>query len=289
MLLQIIASGLLLGGVYALLSIGLSLILGVSKFINFAYGDFVMVGTYMAFMAYTTFGTGPYFSWPLIIIGGAIFGMLFYYLVKKTIGGDGSNQVLITIGLAICLQNLVLMFFKSDYKSIPAHFGDSIQIGEIYLSMEQLVTFTISILITLALMAFIKFTPYGRAMRAVGQDPMASSLMGINITQVNIATFCLATVFACLAGSFLMSMYSTFPQMGATFNIVAWVCVIMGGIGNLTGALIAGFIIGVLETLTGFYLGSDIRQAVYYAVFILCVVLRPEGLFKISARGLKKS
>lgn len=289
MIAQVIFSGILLGGVYALLSIGLSLILGVSKFVNFAYGDFVMVGTYMAFVAYSVFNLTPYFSWPLVIVAAGLFGLLCYYIVRKTIGDDGSKQVLITIGLAMVLQNVVLMIFKSNYKSIPAFFGRSVGIFGVYMSLEQLVTFFISIIVTVALLLFIKYTPYGRAMRAVGEDRVASSLMGINIKKVDMVTFCLATILACLAGSLLMTMYPTFPMMGASFNIVAWVCVVLGGIGKLQGALLAGFLIGVCETLTGFYLGSDMRQAVYYAIFILCVLIRPQGLFNFSLRRLKRT
>lgn len=289
MLTQIFFSGVLLGGVYVMLSLGLSLLLGVSKFINFAYGDFVMVGTYMAYVAYSVMNLAPYFSWPVVLVFAIVFGILMYGVVHRTIGQSGPRQVLITIGLSMVLQNVVLMLFKSDYKVIPAYFGTSISIFGVYMSTEQLVTFCISVVVTVLLLIFIRLSPYGRAMRAVGEDRAAASLMGINVKQVNIVTFCLATAMACLAGTLLMTMYPTYPLLGSNFNIVAWVCVVLGGIGQLQGALFAGFFIGICETFTGFYFGADIRQAVYYAIFILCVIFRPAGLFVFNGKKVKRA
>lgn len=289
MLVQIFFSGILLGGVYVMLSLGLSLLLGVSKFINFAYGDFVMVGTYLAYIAYSTMNLSPYFSWPIVFLCAILFGIVIYAVIHRTIGQAGPRQVLITIGISMVLQNVVLMIFKSDYKVIPSFFGTSISIFGVYLSMEQLVTFIISLVVTIILLVFIQFSSYGRAMRAVGEDRVAANLMGINVKQVDIVTFCLATAMACLAGTLLMTMYPTYPMLGSNFNIVAWVCVVLGGIGQLQGALVAGFFIGVCETLTGFYFGADIRQGVYYAIFILCVIFRPAGLFVFKGRKVKRA
>lgn len=272
-----------------MLSIGLSLLLGVSKFINFAYGDFVMVGTYLAYIAYSTMNLSPYFSWPVVLLCAVLFGAIVYSVIRRTIGQAGPKQVLITIGISMVLQNVVLMIFKSDYKSIPSFFGKSVSLFDIYLSMEQLVTFFIAIGITVLLLIFIQFSSYGRAMRAVGEDRIAANLMGINVKQIDIVTFCLATAMACLAGTLLMTMYPTYPMLGSNFNIVAWVCVVLGGIGQLQGALVAGFFIGVCETLTGFYFGADIRQAVYYAIFILCVIFRLAGLFIFKGKKVKRT
>lgn len=288
MFIQLIVSGILLGGIYALLSIGLSLILGVSKFVNFAHGDFVMIGMYLSYVCYTAFNLSPYFSLPLVILGAIAFGLIVFFVIKRTIGTNGDNQMLLTLGLSMVLQNLILMTFKSDYKAIPSTFDGSIHVGNIFISTQQLITFLIAIAITVIFLVFINNTNTGRAMRAVGEDRNASMLMGINVKKMDLIVFCLGTIMACFAGTLLMTIYPTYPNIGSAYNLLAWITVILGGVGSLEGALFAALIIGVSETLTGFYLGADLRQLVYFVLFIAILVLRPQGLFnKISFRKVK--
>ena len=278
MFLQLLASGILLGGVYALLSIGLSLILGVSKFINFAHGEFVMIGTYLAYVCYKAFGLSPYLSWPLVTIGAVLFGLIIFFIIKRTIGGSSLNHILLSLGISMILQNVILMLFKSDVKSIPATFGTSIKIGSIYLSIEMIISFVIAILTTMALIYVINHTNFGRSMKAVGQNRVAAELMGISVSKVDLYAFLLGTVTAALAGSLLMTLYPTQPTIGAQYNIIAWIIVILGGLGHLQGALISGIVIGVTETISGYYLGSDMRQVVYFIIFVVIVIVKPEGL-----------
>ncbi|GKX29588.1 branched-chain amino acid ABC transporter permease [Vallitalea longa] len=289
MLIQLIVSGILLGGIYALLSIGLSLMLGVSKFINFAHGDFVMIGMYITYLIYATFQLNPYVSWPLVLLGGIIFGALVFIIVKRVIGKNPLNQMLLTIGLSMILQNVILLIFKSDFKAIPSEFSNSISIGSVYVSMAQLITFGLAIATTIVFLVFIKKTNIGRAMRAVGEDREASQLMGINVPKIDFIVFTLGTVMACFSGALLMTMYPTFPTVGANYNLLAWITVVLGGLGHLQGALVAALIIGVSETLTGFYLGADLRQLVYFVIFIIVLIVTPEGLFhKFSLRKVKR-
>ncbi len=289
MLLQLVVSGILLGGIYALLSIGLSLMLGVSKFINFAHGDFVMVGMYGTYVVYLAFGLNPYLAWPLVILIGIVFGLLMFTIAKRAIGKSPINQILLTLGFSMILQNIILLFFKSDFKSVPSEFNNSIQIGTVFVSGAQLITFGIAIVTTIGFLFFIKFTNTGRAMRAVGQNRNASKLMGINVPRVDMIVFTLGTVMAVFAGSLLMTMYPTYPTVGSSYNILAWITVILGGLGHLQGALVAALIIGVSETLTGFYLGADMRQLVYFVIFIVVLIVSPGGIFhKISFRKVKR-
>ena len=286
MLLQLIVSGLLLGGIYALLSLGLSLIFGVSKFTNFAHGDFVMVGMYMAYVSYGLFAITPYFSWPLVMLGGVGFALLLFLVARSTIEKSGLNQILLTLGLSMVLQNTVLLFFKSDYKSIPASFGSSIKLGSVFISTEMLIAFVIAVVITAGFFFFIKYTDTGRALRAVSDDRAASKLMGLPVNLLDPIAFCLGIVLACLAGALLMTVYPTTPTVGSGYNLIAWVTVVLGGLGFLQGALFSALLIGVCETVSGFYLGADLRQAVYYVLFILVLVFRPQGLF--AGFGMKK-
>ncbi len=163
MLIQLIVSGILLGGIYALLSIGLSLMLGVSKFINFAHGDFVMIGMYLTYLFYASFKLNPYISWPLVLVGGAIFGAIIFTIAKRAIGKSPVNQILLTLGLSMILQNVILLIFKSDFKAIPSEFSNSIKVGTVFVSGAQLITFGLAILTTVGFLVFIKNTRLGRA------------------------------------------------------------------------------------------------------------------------------
>ena len=289
MLLQLIVSGVLLGGIYALLSLGLSLIFGVSKFVNFAHGDFVMSGMYTAFVCYILFSLTPYFSWPLVLLGGVGLGLLLFWVAKSTIEKSGLNQILVTLGLSMVLQNTVMLFFKSDYKSIPATFGSSIKAGSVFISTEMLIAFIIAIGVTAVFFFLIKYTDTGRALRAVSDDREASKLMGLPVNKLDPIAFCLGITLACLAGALLMTLYPTTPTSGSGYNLVAWVTVVLGGLGYLQGALLSAVLIGVCEILSGFYLGADLRQVVYYSLFILVLVFRPQGLFTgLSMKKVKK-
>lgn len=279
MFFQLLISGILLGGVYALLSIGLSLILGVSKFINFAHGDFVMIGTYLAYVCYTTMQMNPYTSWPFVIAGALLFGLAVFYVIRKTIGGSSLNHILLTLGVSMILQNSVLMFFKSDIKSVPATFGTSVHISGLYLSIEMIISFIIAVLATGGLIFVINHTDFGRAMKAVGQNRVAAELMGVSVKKVDLSAFLLGIVTATLAGSLLMTLYPTQPTIGSQYNIIAWIIVILGGLGHLQGALVSGILIGITETISGYYLGSDMRQVVYFIIFIIIVIVRPQGIF----------
>lgn len=285
MFLQLVISGILLGGVYALLGVGLSLIFGVSKFTNFAHGDFVMVGMYAAFSCFTAFGLSPYFSWPIVILVAVVVGAIVFFFARFTIGKPGINQILFTLGLSMVLRNIALLIYKADYKSVQAE-TTSIQMGNIYISSGMLITFIIAVIITLAFLFFLKKTNTGRAMRAVGDDRNASYLMGIPVGRIDLITFCMGTALACIAGALLMTVYPTTPTIGTSFNLIAWVTVILGGLGYLQGALISAVLIGICENISGFYLGSDMRQAVYFILFIIVLVFRPQGLF--AGLGMKK-
>lgn len=289
MLLQLVISGILLGGIYALLSIGLSLMLGVSRFINFAHGDFVMIGMYGTYVVYLAFSSNPFVAWPLVMLIGIVFGMLMFTVAKRTIGKKPINQILLTIGFSMILQNTILIVFKSDFKSVPSTLNYSISIGSVFVSAAQLVTFSLAIITTVGFLVFIKYTNTGRAMRAVGQDRNASKLMGINVPRIDLIVFTLGTVMATFAGSLLMTMYPTYPTVGSSYNILAWITVILGGLGHLQGALVAALIIGISETLTGFYLGADMRQLVYFVIFIIVLIVSPGGIFhKFSLRKVRK-
>lgn len=279
MFIQLIISGILLGGIYALISVGLSLIFGVSKVTNFAHGDFVMVGMYLAYALYTAFNLSPYVSWLIVIPVSAFIGWLFFKLIKYTIGKSDLNQIFLTLGLSFVLQNTILMMFKSDFRSVPQSFDSSLKIGSFFLSYEMLIAFLIAIATTFAFLWFINHTYLGKAMKAVSQDRDAAKLMGIPTKKIDIMVFSLGIAMAGLAGTLLITVYPTNPTIGSGLNLIAWIIVVLGGLGQLGGALLGALLIGVSETLSGFYIGADYRQVVYYIMFIIVLVVRPQGLF----------
>ncbi|MDR2528583.1 MAG: branched-chain amino acid ABC transporter permease [Synergistaceae bacterium] len=290
MLLQLIVSGMLLGGIYALLSVGLSLMLGVSKFIHFAHGDVVMAGMYMAYGCYLLFGLNAYFSWPIVLLMAVALGVVIYAFAHFTIGKSDLNQVLFTMGLSMILQNTALLMFKSDFKSVPSTFSSGLQVGGIYIAISSLITFVIAMLATAAFLVFIHYSSTGRAMRAVGDDRNAAMLVGIPVGTIDLITFCVGTGMACLSGGLLMSIYPTTPTLGSGYNLIAWVTVVLGGLGHLQGALMSAMLIGICETTSGFYLGADLRQVVYFAMFVAVLVFKPEGLFSgVNMKKVKRS
>lgn len=290
MLLQLLVSGLLLGGIYALLSLGLSLMLGVSKFINFAHGDFVMVGMYMAYCSYQWFRLNPYLSWPIVAVMSIVFGGIVFFFARHTIGQTSMNQILFTLGASMILQNVALLLFKADSKSVASPFTSSIGVGDVYISQGLLITFTIAVVVTALFLCFINFTNTGRAMRAVGDDRHASYLMGIPVERIDLFTFLLGIGLACLAGALLMTAYPVTPTTSSAYTLIAWVTVVLGGLGHLQGALLSAVLIGIVENFSGFYLGADLRQAIYFLLFLVVLVVRPQGLFTGgSVRRFKKS
>jgi branched-chain amino acid transport system permease protein len=279
MLLQLLISGIMLGGVYALTSIGLSLIFGVSKIINFAHGDFVVIGMYLTYSFYQITGISPYLSWVVVIPCSIILGWLVFLLLKRTIGVQEVNQIFITLGLSMVIQNVILMYFKSDYRTIRTIFDKNIKIGNIFFTREGVLAFLIAVVITAVFLWFLNKTDTGRAMKAVSQDRAAAHLMGVRVGSIDLLVFCLGIVFAGIAGSLLITMFAAYPTSGGVYNLLAWVTVVLGGLGNVVGALFAAFLIGVIEIISGYYLGADMRQVVYYVFFVIILIIRPQGLF----------
>jgi branched-chain amino acid transport system permease protein len=223
-------------------------------------------------------------SWIAVIPITFAIGWLVFRLVKQTIGRDHVNQILLTIGLSIVIQNLLLLFFKSNYRTVPVIFDSSIKIGSVFLSKESLIAFLIALTATAVFFVFLNKTQLGRAMRAVSQDRYAAHLMGINVARTDMLVFALGFSMAGLAGCLLITMFAINPSIGSVYNLVAWIIIVLGGLGKLPGALAAAFLIGICETATGFYLGADVRQVVYYALFVVALVFFPNGIFQRVTR-----
>ena len=289
---QLLISGILIGGIYALASIGLTLIFGVMKIVNFAHGEFLMVAMYVTFWLFHYFALDPYLSilvvMPLLFIVGIVTYQVF---IRKTIGAPVLTQIFVTLGLSIVIQNLVLLFWSADFRTVslsyastPIVFGPyaSLSIGEILVNPPRLIAFVLAISLSLAFYLFLKYSYTGKVIRATSQDRSAALLMGINIEKFYRLTFAIGILLVGIAGALMMPIYTVHPFVGFDFVLVMFVVVVIGGMGSIVGAMIGGIFIGIIEIFSSFLIGPDSKQAIYFLVFIAVLVIRPSGLFGLK-------
>ncbi len=280
-ILQLIINGLLLGGIYALLSIGLTMIFGVLEIVNFAHGEFLMISMYMTFWLFHLFGIDPYVSLLIIIPVFFGFGMLVEQVIIKPLRNDPPlNQIFTTIGLGLVFQNLALLFFKADFRTVNTSYSNaSLFLGELIVSMPRLIAFLIAIALIVALLLFLKKTFTGKAIRALAQQRQAAMLMGINVNRTYSIAFGIGIACVGAAGAILMPIFFVFPTVGSLFVLIAFVVVILGGYNSLGGSLVAGLMIGVIEGFSGFFISPHLKEVVYFIMFIFILIFRPTGLF----------
>jgi branched-chain amino acid transport system permease protein len=280
-IIQLIINGLLLGGIYALLSIGLTLIFGVLEVVNFAHGEFLMISMYLTFFLFSIFGLDPYVSLIIIIPVFFLFGVVVEkILIKPLLNDPPINQIFATIGLGLIFSNLALLFFKADFRTVKTSYGNaSLIFGEYFVSVPRLVAFIIAISLILALLLYLKKTFTGKAIRALAQQRNAAMLMGINVDKTYAIAFGIGIACVGAAGAILMPLFFVFPTVGSLFVLIAFVVVVFGGYNSLIGSLVAGLIIGVIEGLSGFFISPHLKEVVYFTLFIFILIFRPTGLF----------
>lgn len=280
---QLLAAGVLLGGVYALISIGLTLIFGVMRVVNFAHGEFLMVGMYLTYYLVTALHVNPYLA--LVVVAPALylFGLVVEVaIVKPTIGRSDVVQVFATVGLSIVLQSGALMAFSANVMGLNLPVTNALlHAGPLTMGVPQVLAFVAAMLVAAALFVFLRRTDIGRAIRATAQDRSAAALMGINVAAIYRLTFGLGSAMTGLAGALLMPIYSVSPTVGEQFVLIAFVVVVLGGMGSVTGALVGGLLIGIVETFSGFVIDPQWKQAVYFLIFLVVLVFRPAGLFGV--------
>lgn len=290
-LLQTLISGLLLGGLYALIGIGMTIIMGVMKIINLAHGELMMVGMYIAYILYTYFHIDPYLS--IVIAGPALFllGMaLQKYLINPVVKVDSilpENQVILTVGIGMVLANLATIIFKSDYLQTPVPYGTKAWYLtdlwkqspiELSLSLPWSVSFVFSLLITAGLWFFLTRTDTGKSIRATAQDKDAALLMGVNVERMQVLTFGLGSALVGAAGCLFIPIYYIYPDIGGQFTLIAFVITILGGLGSTVGAIIGGLILGLFESLTATYIGMGWAPVGRFIIFIAVLIFIPGGV-----------
>lgn len=279
-LVQSLISGILIGGVYALIGVGLTIIFGVMRVINFAHGDLLMLGMYGTYFLFTQFHIDPFVSiiitMPLMFLYGAFLQRFF---INRVLNALPQNQILLTIGLGLIMSNSVMLAFTSDYKILSTRYSSSsVSLHGISISLPLLVSFAITTVITIILYWFLLKTDTGQAIRATAQDREAARLMGINVKKMSIIAFGLGSALAATAGALISPTYYIFPQVGSSFTLKAFVITVLGGMGSVVGATLGGVLIGVAESVGGVYFGSGWKEVVVFVLFLLVLLFKPSGL-----------
>lgn len=278
---QALLDGLLIGGVYGLVSLGLTLVFGVMGIINFAHGAMMMLGMYTAYWGFALWGISPYVSLPvtiaiLFVIGAVVQRML----IQPVLNAPQHNQLLITLGLMLFLENLALFLWSPDFRTLrlPGIDG-TVEWGVFLVNRPRLIAFLFSVAVTVVLYVVLQRTRLGKAMRATAQDREGAVLVGLDVRKVYMLTFGLSTGLVGLAGALTTPFLYTAPQVGHVFLLFAFVIVVLGGLGSFVGALVGGLVVGVAESLGALLLPGSLKEMVVYVLFLLVLLYRPTGLF----------
>ena len=278
---QAVVNGLLIGGIYALVSIGVTLIFGVVKIVNFAQGEFVMIGMYISFFLATSFGIDPLVSLVISMPVLFIFGVLLqHFLLRRVLALGDMPQIFLTFALSLLLVNVALLLFTANYRTVQTSYSETaVHLGALYVPMAKLIAFAVAMVLSGLLWLFLHTTDLGKAMRAAAQNRDVAMLMGINPDRVFCVAVGVALALAGAAGSLLMPFYPAYPLVGQVFVLMAFVAVVLGTLGNVTGALIASLMMGVAESLGIQFVGADSGLIVVFAMLLLTLAFRPNGLF----------
>jgi branched-chain amino acid transport system permease protein len=277
---QAVINGLLIGGIYALVSIGVTLIFGVVKIVNFAQGEFVMIGMYITFFLATQFGMDPllslFVSMPVLFVAGVL---VQHFLIRRVLGLNDLPQIFLTFALSLLILNVALMLFTANYRTVHTSYSDeALHFAGLYVPVAKLIAFGVAMLLSAALWVFLRATDLGKAMRAASQNRDVAQLMGINPHRVFAVALGIALALAGAAGSLLMPFYAAYPMVGQVFVLMAFVAVVLGTLGNVVGALVASLLMGIAESLGIQFIGADSGLIVVFLLLLGTLALRPSGL-----------
>ena len=272
---QTIISGVLTGGLYALVAIGLTMIFGVLKIINFAHGEFLMLGMYASFFLVTGLNLDPYLSAILIIPIFFLIGIMVQWgLMNRVVSAPHDIQILLTLGLSLFLQNLALVLWGPHLRSIQSHYLLRVfSLGSLHINSTRLIAFGFAIILTAVLYFFLKKADVGKAIRASSEQRRGAQVVGINIVRMYLIAFGIGTACAGSAGALFMPFYYADPHIGFSFVLVAFVVVVLGGMGSFGGALVGGFIIGFAEAFAAIIMPASLKQVVTFSIFIIILIV----------------
>ena len=278
-------NGLLLGAIYVLVAVGLTLIYGVLHIINFAHGSLLMLAMYGAFFLWRGIGLDPYVALPIVMAGSFAVGYVLYrVLIGRFSHGKDENILLITLGLSIVAENAALFFFTGDTRTVEVPYaGNYIELGAAFVPLPKLISFVAAMALCGLLGLYMARTDTGKAIRAVAKERQGARLVGIDVENMFAISYGIGIACLGAAACLLIPSFYVAPSSGNTFVLVAFTIVVLGGMGSFVGALVGGFIIGIAEALGGLLLGEALGQIGIPLIFILILLLRPTGLFGSKA------
>ena len=278
--LQQAVNGIILGCIYALIALGLSLIFGILETANFAHGEFYMIGAFIGFFSTSLLGLPFFVSILVAMVGMGVLGVAIERAVFRPIVGKPLiNSMLLSFGLSTALANLALFLFKADPRKIESGLnGISFDIFGVFLTAERLVILVLCVILVCLLSWFIQYTNTGKSMRAVAQDRIAAELAGINVRRIYSVTFAISGALAAAAGTMVGAMFFVQPDMGLAVTLKSFVIIILGGIGQIKGVIVAAILIGLVESLGGGFVSYAYKDAYPFILMLLLFIFKPEGL-----------
>lgn len=285
---QNLVYGILIGALYGLAAVGLSLVFGVTKFLNVSHGELLMLGGYASFWLFALWKVDPFVSLPvavilLLVVGTFLYQLLFRQMVKLDEGEKIQNTLLVGFGLSLILQNLALQFWTADTRSVTtAYSGAVFTFAGVRLPLVRVASLVIAFVLIVALQLFLQRTYTGKALRATVENWEAATLMGIDVQRVYLLSFVIGAALAGIAGALVAVGYSIEPVMGMGWTLKSLVVMVLGGLGSITGTFVGGIILGVTESATGFFFSLTYREVVGLILFLLILIFRPQGLFGVK-------
>jgi len=285
-ILQSIVNGLLLGGIYMTISVGLNLIYGVMGIVNYAQGEFLMIGMYIAYWMFTLLGINPFFSIPIVAVilyflGLALFSSVVYPILRKPY----ETQIMTFVALIYILQNIALIMWTADYRTVNIpETSIPIVIGNIYIPLGRLIILMIATVVSLLVYFFLTKTKTGLFIRASSQNPLAAEIVGVDTKKVRALSMGIGIALAGIGGCILLPIYYCYPYVGAKLGIMGFIIITLGGLGSFYGAISGSLLIGVIESLVGALYSSEFAMATALIIYVIILLLRPQGLLRAKSR-----
>ena len=282
MLIQTLINGVLRSGLYAITSLGLALCVGVLGLINFSHGELLMLGSFLGYFMFTGAGIDPLLTLPIAaVLLFALNALIYKAFISRTLDAPEMNRMLLTFGLSVIIQNLALILFRGDPRAItPVYRSITVSLGLISIGLGRIITYAVALIMVLAVYAILAKTRFGKAMRAVSQNREGAAMVGVNVDSIYMLAFGLAGALAGMAGVMLSAILYAHPFLGMEFTLKALSTVVLAGLGNVTGVLLASVLLGTAEAIVGTYVpsGSAIADAVFFILILLVLIFKPEGL-----------
>ncbi len=287
-ILQTIISGLLTGSTYALISVGIALIFGVVELVNFSHGEYLMVAMYVSFWCYKLLDLDPYLSFPIVLTVMIVLGILsFKIIMQRVLHAPHEIQILATLSIMLIFQNLVLMLWRADYRNVRTDYSaSSINLSGLSISTPKLIAFMAALAAAIGLYLFLQKTYTGTSIRAISQNNRAAQLMGIKLNRTYCLAFTIGISFTAIAATVLIPIYPAYPMVGQGFLLPAFITMVIGGMTNIPGVVVAGLIVGLIEALTAYTIGPEYQQIAYFLLFLIVIIFKPQGIMSRKKEGV---